>query len=184
MAGNRALHRLAAATADEGAQGRGVERREIVGEVGGADHFALVHRDAAQHLRAIFGEEQLGEQCLYLAEAALGVETGRPAGDFAQHFGIGGEPAKAVDDMLLDIGEDAIDLAVRIADPRLHMRAGGGGEGVGGIGRTGQQRRQIGQDQDILVHLHGRAHPSPARFLFADAIALASRPPTRLPVIS
>jgi len=59
-----------------------------------------------------------------------------------------------------------------------------GAQMLGGIGCAGQQRRQIRQDQDILVHLHRRAHPSPACFLLADAIALASSPPTSLPFIS
>ena len=77
-----------------------------------ANDFALVHRDAADHLGGIFTDQKLGEKGFDLTELAVRSKAIRPVGDFAKGLGIGGVPSKAVNRMLLAIERLAIHLAI------------------------------------------------------------------------
>ena len=92
------------------------ERLEIAGlqaEVGGPHHLALAHRNAAQDLRQIFGEAQLQDQPLALAEGAGALQAARPVERRAQRRHIGRKPRKAVRRVLIAIERRRIDLSSR-----------------------------------------------------------------------
>ena len=91
-------------------------------EVGEADDFALVHRDAAEDLGEIFAEADPGEQLLGRAEAALLVHAPGVGGHFLDRLDVGREPGEAVDGVLLGLDLGGAELAVR-ADPLARPRS-------------------------------------------------------------
>ncbi len=124
LVGDGAFYGPRSTLPNELADGSGVERFQIVAEVRGANHFALVHWDAADELGAIFGEQHLGQQRLGLTERALGIEVGCPPRYLPHQLGIGCVPAEAVNDVLLLIGALPVGLAVRARDPSFDGRPG------------------------------------------------------------
>ena len=140
---------------DHGLDGVRPELRDLAGgkteRAGDAHDLALAHGNAREHLVEIFADADLHEERLGLPEFS-GFGQARCVGaEFANTFGIGGEPSEAVGGMLLGLkllrrdlpigGENLrANAAGRLGDEGLSSFAGAPGEGqeilrFGGDGR-------------------------------------------------
>jgi hypothetical protein len=119
-----------------------------------ADGLALVHRNAADDLGAVFAEQDLGEQGLDLAELTFGFEAGGPFGHLAQRLDIGDQPGQAVGEVLVAFERLAVRAAV-FAD-KLAACAGSSSRGIcveraKGVAHRG---RQAVHDRRLLFLNH------------------------------
>jgi hypothetical protein len=99
----------------------------------------LRHRHAAGELSAIFGREAAREQFLDVAELSAPAQRLGPVADFAQSFGVSGDPSEAMNEMLFAVDAAAIEFAAA-RDARLDRCARGGGVGLGLIRNSFQVR--------------------------------------------
>ena len=114
--------------------------RDLVGseaEVGGADEFALVHRDGAEDLVEIVSKPDARQELFSLAESAVLLHTVGVGRHFLDRFDIGRKPGQPVDGMLFSFDLVGAQLAV-FAHPVAHgveraiHEALGGEVGLGG----------------------------------------------------
>ena len=164
---NPGLDRLCAAKGHQGRDGGGAQAIDlglVHAHLGRADHLALIHRNAAEHLRGIFANQELGQQGLNLAKLAFGVQIIRPIGHLAKQFAIGGIPAKPVHGMLFAVQGLAIQLAI-CGNQRPYRQARLGNKAFRRDSRTAQMRAQIGQDYSGVVSNNGRGdvHGQPSK---------------------
>ena len=82
-------------------------------EIGQAHDFALVHRNAAEHLREIFAQAYARQQLLGLAEAALLMHALGVGRHLLDRLDIGRKPREAVGRVLLGLDLGGAELAVR-----------------------------------------------------------------------
>ena len=115
-------------------------------KVGGADDFALTHRDAACDLGQVFAECDLVDQLFDFTEAPFGLQACGPFLHLAQALGIGRKPCQTVGGGLLTFDQRDRELAV-FADARAQSLAGGveqrldrGEGGAGNIQQIGHQQ--------------------------------------------
>ena len=91
---------------------RGKDARRIGGaEFGGADKFALAHRQRAGELVAIFAEADRQRQLLNLAEAARGLDPRRPVGNRLQRGDCSADPGETMDAALLALDQRGVGLS-------------------------------------------------------------------------
>ncbi len=147
VAGELGAVRGRVAVRDRGADGgraRGFDGALLKEQVGEAQRLALVHRDAAEHLRQVFARADADQELLDAAVATVGGETARMRLHLAQRFDLRREPGETVDRALLGFEEARVEAA-RHAHPGPHRggrarhqaldRLNGGGEIVERIGR-------------------------------------------------
>ena len=88
-------------------------------EIGQAHDFALIHRNAAEHLREIFAQTDARQQLLGLAEAALLTHALGVGRHLLDRLDIGRKPREAVGRVLLGFDLGGAEFAVR-AHPAAH----------------------------------------------------------------
>ena len=141
-----------------------------------ADGLALVHRNAADDLGAVFAEQDLGEQGFDVGKLAFGFEAGGPFGHLAQRFDIGDEPGQAVGEVLMALERLAVRAAV-FAD-QLAAGAGCGRSSIGveraeGVAHRG---REAVHDRRLLFLNHFAGAHILAPFQFFAFIGASSDP--------
>jgi hypothetical protein len=123
-------------------------------EIGGADHLALVHRDAAEDLRQILSEADADDEFLHLAEGARRGQTLGIGGELPDALHIGGQPGEAVGGALL-----ALDGGVGDAPALGHQGAHRGHRlRQHGIHRDHGALGEIDQGGRCILHGKRRAH--------------------------
>ena len=129
------------APGDQGLDDFVAKRLDLVraeAEVGQAHDFALVHRNAAEHLREIFAQPDPRQQLLGLAEAALLAHAPSIGGHFLDRFDIGRKPCEAMGRVLLGLDLRGAELAV-VAHPVAHGGQRAIHEALGGeVGLAGE----------------------------------------------
>ncbi len=107
------------AVGDQPVDDRVAKGRDVLGpeaEVGKAQDFALIHRDAVEHLGEIFAKPDAGQQQLGLAETALLAHALSVCRHFLDRFDIGREPRQPMDGVLFGLHLVGAQLAV-VAHP-------------------------------------------------------------------
>ena len=126
---------------DQRLDGLVAKRRDLVGseaEVGGANDFALIHRDGAKDLVEIFSKPDARQELFSLAESAVFLHTVGVGRHFLDCFDIGRKPGQPVDGMLFSFDLVSAQLAV-FAHPVAHRAERAIHEALGGeVGSGGK----------------------------------------------